>query len=59
VYAGVSGAASIAAGVWAGLAWGETGRLPLVISGSVAAVLATVLWVAGGRLESTSPPSSS
>jgi MFS family permease len=51
VYGGLSGAASIVAGIWAGLAWGGTGRLPLVISGSVAAVLAVVLWLAGGRLE--------
>lgn len=51
-YAGLSGAASILAGVWAGLAWGGTGRLPLLISGSVAAVLASVLWIAGRRLES-------
>lgn len=50
-YAGLSGAASIVAGVWAGLAWGGTGRLPLLISGSVAAVLALVLWLAGDRLE--------
>jgi MFS family permease len=50
-YAGLSGAASIVAGVWAGLAWGDAGRLPLLISGSVAAVLALVLWLAGDRLE--------
>ena len=50
-YAGLSGAASIVAGVWAGLAWGGTGRLPLLISGSVAGVLAVVLWVAGDKLE--------
>jgi MFS family permease len=52
-YAGLSGAASVVAGVWAGLAWGTAGRLPLVISGSVAAVLAVILWTAGGRLERT------
>ena len=50
-YAGLSGAASIVAGVWAGLAWGGTGRFPLLISGSVAGVLAVVLWVAGDKLE--------
>jgi MFS family permease len=50
-YAGLSGVASIVAGVWAGLAWGSTGRLPLLISGSVAAVLAATLWLAGGWLE--------
>jgi len=50
-YAGLSGAASIVAGIWAGLAWGGTGRLPLMISGTVAAVLAATLWFAGDRLE--------
>lgn len=50
-YAGLSGAASVVAGVWAGLAWGAAGRLPLVISGSVAAVLAVILWTMGARLE--------
>ncbi|MEO8476857.1 MAG: MFS transporter [Actinomycetota bacterium] len=50
-YAALSGAASIVAGVWAGLAWGGTGRLPLMISGSIAAVLAVALWVGGARLE--------
>ena len=55
-YAGLSGAASIVAGVWAGLAWGGTGRLPLLISGSVAGVLAVVLWVAGDRLERDPAP---
>ena len=55
-YAGFSGAASIVAGVWAGLAWGDTGRLPLLISGSVAGVLAVVLWVAGDRLERDPAP---
>jgi MFS family permease len=55
-YAGLSGAASIVAGVWAGLAWGGTGRLPLLISGAVAGVLAVVLWVAGDRLERDPEP---
>jgi len=55
-YGALSGAASIFAGVWAGLAWGGTGRLPLLISGSVAAVLAVGLWVAGDRLERDPDP---
>ena len=55
-YGALSGVASIFAGVWAGLAWGGTGRLPLMISGSVAAVLAVVLWVAGDRLERDPDP---
>jgi hypothetical protein len=37
--------------VWAGLAWNGSGRLPLIFSGTVAAVLAVVLVAAGSRLE--------
>ncbi len=48
------GAASLVAGIWAGLAWnlgpGE-GRVPLTISGVLVAVLAGVLLVFGPRLE--------
>ncbi len=59
-YAALTGAASIVAGVWAGLMWGGTGRAPFLISGSLAALLACVLWLAGARLEApervTDPP---
>lgn len=51
LYQGVIGAGSLVAGVWAGLAWHGNGRVPLVISGSVVAVLAIVLLVGGKRLE--------
>jgi len=51
LYQGVIGAGSLLAGVWAGLAWHGDGRVPLVISGSVVAVLAIVLLAAGARLE--------
>lgn len=51
LYQGVVGAASLVAGVWAGLSWHGNGRIPLVISGSVVAVLAAVLFVGGKRLE--------
>jgi MFS family permease len=53
LYYGVSGGAALLAGVWAGLAWGSAGRLPLVVSGAVTAVLAVVLALFGGRLEIT------
>lgn len=43
VHGGATGIAVLAAGLWSGLAWGGTGRLPLTISGSVAAVVA--LWL--------------
>jgi MFS family permease len=51
LYQGVIGAGSLVAGVWAGLAWHGNGRFPLVVSGSVVAVLAIVLLTGGKRLE--------
>jgi MFS family permease len=51
LYQGLAGGAVLVAGVWAGLAWGEAGRLPLVVSGAAVAVLALLLAVAGSRLE--------
>jgi len=44
-YQGLFGGAVLLAGVWAGLAWGRAGRLPLLLAGAVAAVLAVVLFV--------------
>jgi MFS family permease len=46
IYQGLTGAAVVAAGVWAGLAWNGTGVIPLLISGSVATVFALWLWLA-------------
>lgn len=43
LYQGATGAAVLVAGLWAGLAWGTDGRLPLLISGGIALVLAGVL----------------
>ncbi|WP_432969606.1 MFS transporter [Dactylosporangium sp. CA-233914] len=43
VFQGLSGLGVLAAGVWAGLAWGADGRLPLLVSGLTAAVLAAGL----------------
>jgi len=51
LYQGVVGAGSLVAGVWAGLAWHGNGRVPLVISGTVVAVLAVALFAGGKRLE--------
>jgi MFS family permease len=51
LYQGVVGAGSLVAGIWAGLAWHGNGRLPLVVSGAVVALLAVVLLVAGEQLE--------
>jgi len=43
LFQGATGAAVLVAGVWAGLLWGGGGRLPLLLSGTVAAVLAVVI----------------
>jgi len=51
LYQGIAGGAVLAAGIWAGLAWGQAGRLPLVVSGTAAAVLALLLALAGTRLD--------
>jgi MFS family permease len=49
LYQGVSGFAVLAAGLWAGFAWHGTGRLPLLVSGSVAVVVAVALALTGPR----------
>jgi MFS family permease len=51
LYQGLAGGAALLAGVWAGLAWGSDGRLPLLVSGVTVAVLAVVLFLGGSRLE--------
>jgi len=43
VFQGGSGLAILVAGVWAGLLWGDDGRLPLLISGIVGACFAAAL----------------
>lgn len=42
-YQGLSGAPVLLAGLWAGLAWGSAGRLPLLLSGGVALLIAVTL----------------
>jgi MFS family permease len=49
LYQAVTGGAVLVAGTWAGLAWNTTGTLPLLISGTAAAVLAAVMVGVGGR----------
>lgn len=49
VFQGLSGFAILTAGLWAGFLWGADGRLPLMISGTVGAVVAVVVLV-GFRL---------
>jgi MFS family permease len=55
VYQGMVGIASLAAGIWAGLAWGGTGRVPLLISGTAVALLAVLLACSGRWLDSETP----
>jgi len=43
VFQGGSGLAILIAGVWAGLLWGESGQVPLLISGTVGACFAAAL----------------
>jgi MFS family permease len=47
IHAGLSGFGLLAAGLWAGLAWDGTGRLPFLISGTATALLAVGLLAAG------------
>jgi len=42
-YQGLIGLGALLAGVWAGLAWGEDGQLPLLVSGIGAALVALAL----------------
>ena len=51
LYQGVAGACALTAGIWAGLAWGGTGRVPLLVSGAIVTVLAATLALGGRRLE--------
>ena len=55
VQGAVAGAGAIVAGIWAGLAWSGTGRMPLIVAGSVAAVVGVVMFTGGRSLD---PPTS-
>ena len=56
VYGGITGVGALIASVWAGLAWGASGRLPLVVAGSVALVVAAVMLAAGPALSRPTAP---
>jgi MFS family permease len=49
VYQGLTGVGALFAGLWAGLAWGEAGQVPLVVSGAGAAVIALALGATARR----------
>jgi MFS family permease len=53
IFQGILGGGILVAGVWAGLAWGGDGQLPLLVSGVVAGVIGLALLVT--RRPSTSP----
>ena len=50
IFQGVLGGGVLVAGIWAGLAWGADGHLPLVVSGVLAGVIGLALLVAPRRL---------
>lgn len=50
LYQALTGGAVLLAGLWAGLAWQGTGRFPLLLAGSLAAVASVGLLVLGARL---------
>ncbi len=43
LYQGLTGGCALIAGIWAGLAWGGDGRVPLLVSGAGVAVIAAAL----------------
>ena len=51
LYQALAGGCALVAGVWAGLAWGDAGRTPLLVSGAAVAALAVLLAVRGRALE--------
>ncbi|MBI2705703.1 MAG: MFS transporter [Actinobacteria bacterium] len=51
IHAAVSGVGLLVAGVWAGLAWNGTGRVPFIISGIVTAIAAIGLFAARRTFE--------
>ena len=56
LYQGIAGGGAVVAGIWAGLAWNHTGRIPLVVAGCVAGMLA--VWLAYAGSSRYSPPAS-
>jgi MFS family permease len=57
LYQGLSGGAVLVAGIWAGLLWHGTGRLPLLVSGGASLLVAAALIARPGMSGSrTRPP---
>ena len=55
LFQGVGGAGVLVAGLWAGLAWGADGHVPLLVSGVVALVVGLALLLDGRVLHWLSP----
>jgi MFS family permease len=53
LFQGLTGGGILVAGIWAGLAWGDAGQVPLLVSGAAGLLLAVALVVAGRRLART------
>lgn len=49
VYQALTGACALIAGIWAGLAWGAGGTVPLLVAGGCAALLVPAVALAGPR----------
>jgi uncharacterized membrane protein len=56
-YQAITGICVLLAGIWAGQAWNGTGRIPLLVSGALSAVLAVVMLVIGWRAGAATTPS--
>jgi MFS family permease len=56
LFQGLGGLAVLVAGLWAGLAWGRDGTVPLIVSGAVAALLAVGLLTTAARRPSRGSP---
>lgn len=52
----IAGVGAIAAGLWAGLMWSGTGRMPLVVAGAVAGAISVVMLVGGRSLDAPPAP---
>jgi MFS family permease len=59
-FQGATGLAVLSAGLWAGLLWGATGQLPLLISGIAGGIFAAILLALAvvARIRATSTPMS-
>jgi MFS family permease len=55
LFQGVTGGAVVISGIWAGLAWGGDGRVPLIVSGIIGLGIAALLIVRSSRSPRTDP----